>query len=219
MATPPDSDTPDKKKGGSPAPIPGRCGAKLDSSGTRFCQLWPLKNPNTGRCKRHSFLGRRLNANLHGWNEGAARYWENVREAKKLGLWTKWPTNPGWTARSPRAELRELRIQGLEIVKTTLAALGPPSDKPLAEQTNAELLHGGVVKALLKLHWILDLRCPKANLELMVIQKDAAKSLIGSQIKVDDQNFRNRTMDRIAEALVEIERRKTDLVASGEIAE
>ena len=96
-----------------------------------------------------------------------------------------------------------------EAVTRETAELPGVVEMPWDDQTHAQKLSLLTSKALEKTRQILDLPCDPGNLKLLSIQKDAALSVLSTQVKVDEGQLRMRrenVLEEITRRIAEIER-------------
>lgn len=110
-----------------------------------------------------------------------------------MGVIGRFPGGRRPTAR-PRAVKSEAKVveQASAVVANQRAEVSVAPVPPWQEQTHAERLNTLTGKALDKTRDILDLPCDPDNLKLLAIQKDAALSVLSTQVKVDETRLRQR---------------------------
>jgi hypothetical protein len=83
---------------------------------------------------------------------------------------------------------------------------------PWDQQSNSSRLATLTGKSLDTIKTILDMPAEPGNLKLLSIKKDAALSILGAQIKVDDQRLRASSVSGVLELLARVreEEARTD---------
>ena len=130
-----------------------------------------------------------------------------MRALKAAGVIEKIPGGRRPKGRRTRAGASEVKVieQARAVVASGRAGLREEPVLPWQDQTHAEKLDVLTGKALDKTLEILDLPCDPGNLKLLAIQKDAALSVLATQVKVDENQLRERKdNDKLAAILEEL---------------
>ncbi len=110
-------------------------------------------------------------------------------------------------AATPATTVEQARV----VVVSEHAEIPPTPMEPWQDQTHAEKLDTLAGMALDKTREILELPCDPENLKLLSIQKDAALSVLSTQVRVDENRLRQQgKSDRIGELLRELEAVEAD---------
>ena len=100
------------------------------------------------------------------------------------------------------------------------AEMLPGAERPWGEQSNPERLSNLTRQSLDTIKAILDIPSDPQNLKLLSIQKDAALSVLASQIKVDQTRLRARDDSLLMQQLDEkVRRAKADLLAEARVGQ
>jgi len=198
--------------------IPGRASALIDSCNAR--------TRRGTRCNKPALPGK-LRCNLHGglstWartpegrarqiearTAGRRRWVERMRRAKAAGLIERFPNGRRAKGLPPRSKDRII-ARGQRIVDMVVEAmdkmLPEVPDKPLEQQSDAELFAGNFRRSLLFSRRVLDRPDDWDNVEFMKTKREVALAVQGQAVRLrvaelrppGDDSVVSRMMQKIA---------------------
>ena len=146
---------------------------------------------------------------------GRRRWVERMRMAKVMGEIERFPggRRPKAGPRPAKKRCTNVVEQARGVVANGQARLPILPAAPWQDQTNAEKLTTLTGKALERTREILELPCDPGNLKLLAIVKDAALSILSTQVRVDETQLRPRrenAMERLLERIAEVDRQEAE---------